>query len=130
VAALGSHQCVPKCEPYRYKGTKTSIQVRPQKYFNILRSSASSYSQENPTNIPSSTILPPVNMRVTLLTLAVTATSASAQLCPDANGLYYKGRSGYYQVQCGVEYWTKTNLDSASASSAVACASWVLPLFT
>jgi len=64
-------------------------------------------------------------MRFTLTALLVTALSVSAEICPDANGLYYKGRSGYYQVQCGVEYWTKTNLDSSSASSAVACASYV-----
>ena len=62
-------------------------------------------------------------MRFNLITLIAAASSATAQICPDANGLYYKGRSGYYQVQCGVEYWTKTNLDSSSGSSAVACAS-------
>jgi len=56
-------------------------------------------------------------------TIAFLAAGASAQsLCPVADGLYYKGRSGYYQVQCGVEYWTKTNLDSSSISSGVACA--------
>ena len=62
-------------------------------------------------------------MHFTLITLIAAAASAMAQICPDANGLYYKGRSGYYQVQCGVEYWTKTNLDSSSGSNAVACAS-------
>jgi hypothetical protein len=62
-------------------------------------------------------------MRFTIATLLATALAASAELCPDANGLYYKGRSGFYQVQCGTEYWTKTNLDSSSSSSAIACAS-------
>jgi len=62
-------------------------------------------------------------MRFVLATLLAAVSATSAQLCPDANGLYYKGRSGYYQVQCGIEYWTKTNLDSASGSSAIACAS-------
>lgn len=60
-------------------------------------------------------------MRFSLV--ALMAICALAQNpCPVADGLYYKGRSGYYQVQCGVEYWTKTNLESSSISSGIACA--------
>jgi len=64
-------------------------------------------------------------MRFTLIALASAIATASGELCPDANNLYYKGRSGDYQVYCGIEYWTKTNIDSFSSSSAIACASYV-----
>lgn len=47
----------------------------------------------------------------------------SAPTCPDANGLYYIGVTGYaYQVDCGVEYFTPTNLASQPAADLATCA--------
>jgi len=86
-----------------------------------MNESTTKHSQQPPHDRYSNSTS--TTMRFSLATLLAAASAASAEICPDGNGLYYKGRSGYYQVQCGVEYWTKTNLDSFSSSSAVDCAS-------
>ncbi|KAK4163816.1 hypothetical protein QBC43DRAFT_370321 [Cladorrhinum sp. PSN259] len=63
------------------------------------------------------------------LTTLLTALSAGAvtaqQLCPAANNLFYQASSGrFYQINCGIEYWTKTNLDSKQPiGDPIACAS-------
>jgi hypothetical protein len=54
---------------------------------------------------------------------AASVSSAAAQLCPAANDLFYQaGSRDFYQIQCGIEYWTRTNLAASTIEDPIACA--------
>ena len=59
----------------------------------------------------------------TVLVVLSTGLATALDFCPAADGLFFYGRNGnHYQVQCGIEYFTQTNLKSSTTADPIACA--------
>jgi hypothetical protein len=64
-------------------------------------------------------------MRFTTTIIAALSTGLATALdfCPTANGLFFNGGNGnHYQVMCGIEFFTPTNLKSSTINDPIACA--------